>query len=423
MRAEQLHEALARDRKRYERLIYRRLYGGISWQDAEDIVSDALLRAHSTAASEQPEPGKEGAWFTRIVFNQGIDFLRARDGRKREGSRARPSLVSLTDLEAAGVDVPDDVPEGDAAEAWLDALDSEGERAKARTIVTRVLSRLSPKDAELIKLRHLLGAEAPREQVAAMAGLTLGEFRWRYARAWTRFVDAMAADQPSDQCRRIRLLLGAVEAEGSSTVAAEIDAHVLGCPSCRVFARDSYRALELLPFVPTVGLAERWAARLAAIWERSNPEVAAGGGAAAAAGAGAPGLTGAGGAAGGVKAVAALCGATAVTAGVCGTVLIGDDAPDRARRTPGLQRRAEPPVTRTTAQAPAKTRPIVRKASPGKSSSRRKNTTRTVVSTPKPEAPIPSPAPAGSQEFEPSGASAALTPASTPSSGGGEFTP
>jgi DNA-directed RNA polymerase specialized sigma24 family protein len=83
MRAEQLHEALARDRRRYERLIHRRFRGGVSWEDAEDIVSDALLRAHSKRDSEPPERGKEGAWFTRIVFNQAVDFLRARDGRKR----------------------------------------------------------------------------------------------------------------------------------------------------------------------------------------------------------------------------------------------------------------------------------------------------------------------------------------------------
>jgi DNA-directed RNA polymerase specialized sigma24 family protein len=44
-RAEDLHEGFARDRRRYERLVYGRLRGAICWQDAEDIVSDALIRA------------------------------------------------------------------------------------------------------------------------------------------------------------------------------------------------------------------------------------------------------------------------------------------------------------------------------------------------------------------------------------------
>jgi DNA-directed RNA polymerase specialized sigma24 family protein len=52
---------------------------------AEDIVSDALMRALMRAEADPPQPGKAQAWFTRIVFNRGVDFLRARDGRRREG--------------------------------------------------------------------------------------------------------------------------------------------------------------------------------------------------------------------------------------------------------------------------------------------------------------------------------------------------
>jgi DNA-directed RNA polymerase specialized sigma24 family protein len=129
-----LHEGFARHRRRYEQLVYGRLRGGISWQDAEDIVSDALLRALSGADADPPQPGHEQAWFTRIVFNRGIDFLRARDGRNRNGSRPRPDLVSLNELEAAGVQLPDDIELAGSANAWIDAgrRDRPGAGAGAR---------------------------------------------------------------------------------------------------------------------------------------------------------------------------------------------------------------------------------------------------------------------------------------------------
>src|SRR3954451_2757649 len=84
MRGESLHEVLARDRQRYERLVYGRLRDSISWEDAEDIVSDALVKTQR-AAGEQPSLGKEGLWLASIVLNQGFDFIRSRDGRRRNG--------------------------------------------------------------------------------------------------------------------------------------------------------------------------------------------------------------------------------------------------------------------------------------------------------------------------------------------------
>ena len=416
MRAEDLHEALARDRRRYERLVYGRLRGAICWQDAEDIVSEALIRAHARAEDDPPQPGKEQAWFTRIVFNQGIDFLRARDGRRREGARHRPDVVSLTELEAVGVELAEDIQHAGAGDAWIEDLDEETERAQAQEIVERVLSRMAPKDAELIKLRHLLGGEATRDEVAAMAGLTLGEFRWRHARAWSRFVEAISSEEPTERCRAARALMGRLQTSTApATVASQIDAHVLDCPSCRVFARDSYRALELLPFVPAIGMAERWSARLAAIWDRAGPEAAAGGGVAAGAGGGAAGLAGAGGAAGGLKTLAAVCGTTAVTAGVCGGVIVLNDGRDDSRRTlaPAV---AERPAPRSSAK-------MASAAASSSSSRRRSGTASRQTRTTKPESPVPSSASPGSREFDPSGSGSTTEPAPVASTGGSEFGP
>src|SRR4051794_18261159 len=189
MRGESLHEVLARDRQRYERLVYGRLCDSITWEDAEDIVSDALLKAQRSAG-DRPALGKEEAWFGRIVLNQGIDFLRSRDGRKRDGSAPRPSVVSLNQLGERGVELP-------AADDGATAEGDDVERRQAHEIVARVMERLDPEDAELVKIRHLAGAQASRRRVAEMAGLTVGEFRWRYTRAWARFVEAVAVGGPA----------------------------------------------------------------------------------------------------------------------------------------------------------------------------------------------------------------------------------
>jgi DNA-directed RNA polymerase specialized sigma24 family protein len=90
------HEALARDRRRYERLLLARLGASQSREDVEDIVSDALIRAQLRAESEPPESEREAAWFARVVLNLEVDFLRARDGRRRNGASPRPTIVPLT---------------------------------------------------------------------------------------------------------------------------------------------------------------------------------------------------------------------------------------------------------------------------------------------------------------------------------------
>ena len=409
-----LYESLARDRHRYERLVLSRMGTAISREDAEDIVSDSLLRLQAKTA-DPPQRGKEDAWFARIVLNQGIDFLRARDGRKREGSAPRPIVVALSDIDEdlRALANGDEDGDGDIA-----ALADKREREQVQALVTRVMDALEPKDAELVKLRHLVGAHASRDQVATMAGLTVGEFRWRYARAWGRFVDAVADDAPTPRCRHIRQLFGEVEAGTAPTEAvAEIDAHTLDCASCRVFARESYRALELLPFVPVFGIAERWSVRIGWWWERSGPETTAGAGTAAA-GAGAAGLMGGGGAAGLAKALAVVCSATAVTAGVCaGVATVINDLSERDRqpqaRTPKPALRAE--TTPTPTPAPT--------ATPAASKPKRRSSDQQSRADTSGRSQIPGAAPAGASEFSPTASTAAVDPAPATSSGGGEFSP
>jgi hypothetical protein len=54
------------------------------------------LRAQLRAESEPPESEREAAWFARVVLNLEVHFLRARDGRRRNGASPRPTIVPLT---------------------------------------------------------------------------------------------------------------------------------------------------------------------------------------------------------------------------------------------------------------------------------------------------------------------------------------
>jgi RNA polymerase sigma factor (sigma-70 family) len=422
MRQTSLHESLVRDRRHYERLVYGRLHTAISWEDAEDIVAEALFRATRAALTDPPEPGHHEGWFGRIVLNQGIDFIRSRDGRRRENSTARPTVVSIAELTEAGVELPEDPGIPPHQQMTIeDLLGEEAERHSTAALVERVLERLEPKEAELIKLRHLFGAERSREEIASMAGLSLGQFRARYAKAWRRFVRAVERDAPTGRCLRVRRLMGEIGAGTAASVAAlEVDAHVLDCPSCRVFARESYRALELLPLAPCVGVAERWGARAGWWWERTNPEAAAGAGTAAA-GVGLLGLLG-GGSTGALKAVAILCSVTAVTAGICGGVAVmlgelGKPPPAKAKRIA-----AKPAATPTPKAASAATPRAAAHATTTATATPRAAQA-TAASRLNPNRKVPSTAPAGSSEFSPTSSTTKRDPAPVPTGVTSEFSP
>ena len=432
MRTRSSHEELARDRRRFERLLLARMGTSITREDAEDIVSEALLRAHRKLETDPPRRGAEGPWFARMVVNLGIDFIRARDGRPRNGS-ARPRAIALDEVAEDGPapnELDADGPPGVAE------LADEVEREQARELVRRVMASMDPRDAELVKLKHLTAAHATRQEIAAMAGMTLGEFRHRYARAWARFIDAVALDAPTERCHRTRQLLGELEAgTAPAEVAHEIDAHCLDCASCRVFARESYRALELMPFVPVVGFTERWSRRIATLWDRTGPEAAAVGGTAAASGFWA--MIASGGPVAVVKAVALLCTATAVTAGLCAGVVtvvgkLDSPPPDRRaekreRQKAKSRRTATPTPTVVVAVTPTPTpkpRPTRTPAPPRE----RPTSTPQPETQPPPvdtsgETAIPASAPADGTEFEPSASSVSNDPAPATDAGGGEFAP
>ncbi|MBE2315983.1 sigma-70 family RNA polymerase sigma factor [Solirubrobacter sp. CPCC 204708] len=186
---------LAAERGRYEQLVVTRFGGTLSREDAEDIVSDALL-----AVAGKVPPGAGRAWFARVVLNRAEDFRRARDGR-----RSPRAFVELDEQLAA-------TPEDDGFD-----------RALAHRTVHRALRRLPAEYGTLIRRRHLHGAS--RREIATALNLSLHQYEKRHALAWGALLHLVASDEPTARCRPVRR---------SRTYA---EAHLVECLNCRLALR------------------------------------------------------------------------------------------------------------------------------------------------------------------------------------------
>ena len=197
---------LAADRGRYEHLVLSRFRGTLSREDAEDVVSEALLRvADRIPADAGP------AWFARVVLNRAEDFRRARDGRPRTG--AQRASVPLNGSDALGAGLTPDEDEG-------------FERELARSTVHRALNRLPHEYRTLIRRRHLHGA--PRREIASALGMTVTRYEKRHAVAWSALELIVARDEPTPRCRPVRRL---------PSCSPHVAVHVSECLNCRLVLR------------------------------------------------------------------------------------------------------------------------------------------------------------------------------------------
>jgi DNA-directed RNA polymerase specialized sigma24 family protein len=401
-----LYERLHAQRKDFELNVTARFPGTFGRADAEDFVSEALERVLVTTAL--PADRSEEAWFRSVVHNMAIDELRRRRGRPGGATRSGGlrEVVLLSELAEHGQEPADQQAD---PEQVLEALDQPTIQAEWRMRARAVLDGLDPEDAALLDICHVQLPGAGRTKWAQRAGMSVDTWRYRYPRAWERFVEEMAAAEPTTQCRSIRDMIGQLDAGSLSNGAAlsargRVEAHIDGCIACRVFARDSYRILALTPAVPAGAVA-----------------VTAGG--AAAGGAGLAALIGAG----GLKAVAVVCGISITAAGICGGVIATIDAldnpPKQERIADSPEPRTKPVVLqRTPVPTPVSTpRPEpTREPRPRTASAKQRGAAidRERRSTP-PAAVAPS---STGDEFSPVPVQAQVPPAPAPA-GGGEFAP
>ncbi len=143
-----------------------------SWQDAEDVVSEAWLRLES-ASSTDGAPRDVAAWSTTVVFRLALDA--ATTAAKRRESYVGPWLPEV---------VMDDA--GPADQVVL------GERVDLAFI--RLLQTLSPQDRVIVVLADVAGMG--HAQIAELVGTTPSATRQRLRRARASLSKAPEAPSP-----------------------------------------------------------------------------------------------------------------------------------------------------------------------------------------------------------------------------------
>jgi RNA polymerase sigma-70 factor (ECF subfamily) len=137
---------------------------------AEDVVQEALLKAHARRAAFRGE-ANPGTWLWRIVVNEALDFRRRLAGRSRREARA-----------AAAADERADRGPGP------EALASEAERREA---VRRAIDALPADQRAVVILREVEGLRY--REIAEELGLPLGTVESRVLRARERLKTALRA--------------------------------------------------------------------------------------------------------------------------------------------------------------------------------------------------------------------------------------
>ena len=152
-------------------LLYRRAYPRLvayarrrlaTHEQAEEAVSETMVRAMDTIGRYRPGPSGIDAWLFGITRNVVLETYRA-------GARQR-----ATD------------PAGLAARSLAGGPDPEHAvlEAEERVLLVRAFDRLSAQDRDLLELRVVVGLDA--EQVGRLTGRRAGAVRMAQSRALAR---------------------------------------------------------------------------------------------------------------------------------------------------------------------------------------------------------------------------------------------
>jgi RNA polymerase sigma factor (sigma-70 family) len=364
-----------------EAYLARRFDHSLSRADAEDAVSDVVIRLHRRIEAGDPPRNLRAAFFTS-VRNAAIDQLRSRG--------AKPTVA----LEAAS-----DTP----AEAGAPL-----EQAERREDVVRLqeaLGRMRPNYREAIVLRFGVGLTVP--EIGERLGISLPAAKKLVLRATEQIRKRLAEIEGHEFCPEMRdaakRTLFGKEVAGLASEAERrvLEAHFKHCGECKTFLGELQRGLHELGGVALLGAAASGLGRRGAAIERLGEWLGGGGealhgvaeklrtaaykasGAWTPADAGGASVLGAS-----MQKVAAACGAAGATAATCvATGVIG----------PGLGASAVPPGQHEAERRPA---PVVRE----------------IERSPPPEAPAPAPepAPAPAPEPKPAPSAEGQSPASAP---------
>jgi RNA polymerase sigma-70 factor (ECF subfamily) len=209
-----------------EAYLLRRFGGAIGRADAEDAVSEVLIRLHRQAEAGRPPQNLRAAFFTSCR-NAAIDELR---------SRAAKPTVALEAVAEAAVFGP-----------------SPAERAESRDDSLRLkeaLGRMRGNYREAIVLRFGLGLTIP--EIARHLQISLPAAKKLVLRATQQARKRLAAIEGEEFCPEMRDLarrsLFEKEASGLASEAEEriLHAHFEHCGSCRSFLASLHDSLHEL---------------------------------------------------------------------------------------------------------------------------------------------------------------------------------
>lgn len=209
-----------------EAYLIRRFGNALNAADAEDAVSDVVIRLHKRIESGRAPDNLRAAFFTS-VRNAAIDQLRSR--------KAKPTV---------------------ALEAVADAPSEETspiERAESREDSVKLqeaLARMRGNYRETILLRFGIGMTVP--EIAERLEISLPAAKKLVLRATEQARKRLASIESADFCPEMReLARQAVLDEDLAGLASEseqqiLQAHVSHCGSCKTFLAELHRGLHEL---------------------------------------------------------------------------------------------------------------------------------------------------------------------------------
>jgi RNA polymerase sigma-70 factor (ECF subfamily) len=184
-------QLLTRHRPRLQRMVARRMDRRLAARfDPSDVVQEALADAAGRLSDyRQRRPLPFYPWLWRLAWERLVGLHRR---HVRAGKR------SVTREEAGVLELPEDSALELAARLAASASPSNHLlREELRQRVRQALSRLAPRDREVLVLRHL--EQLSTRQVAAALGLTEPAVKARHIRALERLHRLLGAGPQEDR--------------------------------------------------------------------------------------------------------------------------------------------------------------------------------------------------------------------------------
>jgi RNA polymerase sigma-70 factor, ECF subfamily len=170
------HAAFDRIMRRYNQRLFRLAVGVVGdAAEAEDVLQESYVRAYY-AIRDYAGSGSLGAWLARIVRNEAIDRVRARDHR-----RVRIMLAADLASDGAAGDELENAGDQDVSDDSRADPQTATEIAEVRQTLERAIERLPEQFRSAFMLREVEGLSV--EETAEYLGIPAATVKTRDYRA------------------------------------------------------------------------------------------------------------------------------------------------------------------------------------------------------------------------------------------------